>query len=144
MHFLQLLHAKRQQEVVTVLIEQIEDARSQGPMASLSSMPPGPFEAPAMLGKGRGWEWLRDLALLCPHTLLFGWGCICCADGCPVMRPVSWMLLPLASLAPYQPCLGGFALCPLYEAGWAEVLRRVFGRSHLYFQLWFSPGILVQ
>lgn len=54
MHCLHLLPAKRQQEIVTVPIEQIGDAWSQGPMASLSSMPPGPFEAPAMLGKDRG------------------------------------------------------------------------------------------
>lgn len=67
------------QEVVTLLIEQIKNASSQDQRADLPSVPPGPSEAAAMLsGAGGGQGWPRDLGLLCPQTLSFGWGCICC------------------------------------------------------------------
>lgn len=45
------------QEVVTFLAEQIENASSQDRMADLPLVPPGPFEAAAMLrgaGVGQG------------------------------------------------------------------------------------------
>lgn len=64
--------------VVTFLTKQIKNATSQGLMAASPPVPPGPLEAPAMLRGWGNWRWPWDLALLCPQTLPFGWGCICC------------------------------------------------------------------
>lgn len=50
-----LLPGKWRQEVVTFLIEQIKTAGSRERMADVPSVPPGPFEATAMLrGAGTG------------------------------------------------------------------------------------------
>lgn len=50
-----LLPGKWRQEVVTFLIEQIKTAGSRKRMADVPSVPPGPFEAAAMLrGAGTG------------------------------------------------------------------------------------------
>lgn len=50
-----LLPGKWRQEVVTFLIEQIKTAGSRERMADVPSVPPGPFEAAAMLrGAGTG------------------------------------------------------------------------------------------
>lgn len=113
MRCLHLLPAERQREVVTVRIEQIEDAGSQGLMASLSSVPPGPFEAPAMLEKGRNLAVAKGFSFpLSPNSLVWVGLHLLWGDGCPVMGPVPWLLLPPASLAPYQPCLGGASSVP--------------------------------
>lgn len=87
---------KQRQEVITFLIEQIRNASSQERMADLPSMPPGPLEAAAMLRGAGDWGWPRDLGLLCPQTLLFGWGCICCGgrlscnEACGVAVSAPW------------------------------------------------------
>lgn len=141
---------KGKQEVLTFLIEQIEDARSQELMASLSSVPPGLFEAPAMLGKGRGLGLAEGFSSpLSPNSCLGGAASVV-GDGCPIMRPVSCLLLPLASLAPYQSCLGDIhSVASLWSS-----LGRILEKGHLwaiavtlfiYFQLWYFPsGTLVQ
>jgi hypothetical protein len=41
--------------LVKSLIEQIKNASSQGLMAALPSVPPGPFETPVMPGGVEGW-----------------------------------------------------------------------------------------
>lgn len=65
---------KWRQEVVTFLIEQIKTAGSRACMVDVPSVPPGPSDAERGRDRGRP----RDLGLLCPQTLLFGWSCTCC------------------------------------------------------------------